>query len=154
MPRVEKKKPLESKKRKPQAPKEPEPLLEDGVSKKTAARRREAVAQAEICRLRLELANLRAEGCPGFTAQQRKRDESLPILPKRALSLAGYWNVLANDILTITPALVAAMETNGASILRREGKHLCFYGKDRLLVIQVVMELMPQLLPHYQRRDD
>jgi len=33
-----------------------------------------------------------------------------PILPKRALSLAGYWNIMPNDLLAVTPALIEAIE--------------------------------------------
>jgi hypothetical protein len=126
----------------------------EGVSKRAAARQREAAANAEISRLKLELATLRAEGCPGYLALERKREEGSPILPKRALTLAGYWNVLSNDILAITPLLVAAVEARGGSVLRREGKHLCFHSKDRRLVMEAVLDIMPQTFPQYRRRRD
>jgi hypothetical protein len=126
----------------------------DGVSKRAAARQREAAANAEISRLKMELATLRAEGCPGYLARERKREEGSPILPKRALTLAGYWNVLSNDILTVTPLLVAAVEAKGGAVVKREGKHLCFHGKDRQLVMEAVLDIMPQRFPHYQRRRD
>jgi len=124
------------------------------VSKRTASRQREAAANAEIGRLKLELAILRAEGCPGYLAMERRREEGFPVLPKRALTLAGYWNVLSNDILAITPVLVAAVEAKGGSVLRRDGMHLCFRGRDRALVIETVLELMPRELPQYRRRSD
>ena len=126
----------------------------EGISKRAAARQREAAANAEISRLKLELAILRAEGCPGYLARERKREEGSPILPKRALTLAGYWNVLSNDILAVTPPLVAAVEAKGGSILRREGMHLCFHAKDRQLVMEAVLEIMPVMFPHYRRRVD
>ena len=126
----------------------------EGVSKRAAARQREASANAEISRLKLELAILRAEGCPGYLARERKREEGSPILPKRALTLAGYWNVLSNDILAVTPLLVAAVEAKGGSVLRRDGMHLCFHSKNRQMVIETVLEIMPQMFPHYRRRRD
>jgi hypothetical protein len=124
------------------------------VSKRGASRQREAEANAEISRLRLELAILRAEGCPGYLAMELQRKEGSPILPKRALTLAGYWNVSSNDILTVTPALVAAVEARGGSVLRRDGMHLCFHGRDRSVVIEAALEVMPQELPQYRRRSD
>ena len=126
----------------------------EGISKRAVARQREAAANAEISRLKLELAILRAEGCPGYLARERKREEGSPILPKRALTLAGYWNVLSNDILAVTPSLVAAVESKGGSILRRDGMHLCFQAKDRQIVIAAVLELMPIMFPQYRRRTD
>jgi hypothetical protein len=132
-----------------------EPLPPDGlISKRAAARQREAAANAEISRLKSELATLRAEGCPGYLALERKREEGSPILPKRALTLAGYWNVLSNDILAITPLLIAAVEAKGGSVLRREGKHLCFHSKDRRLVMEAVVDIMPRMFPQYRRRRD
>jgi hypothetical protein len=124
------------------------------VSKRTAARQREAAANAEIGRLKHELATLRAEGCPGFLAQERKREEGCCILPKRALSLAGFWNVLPNDLLGITPFLIAAVEDKGGTAIRREGLQTCFRGKDRCLVVEAALEVMQAKLPQYQRRLD
>ena len=100
---------VESKpKRKPtDAP--PPPPIDSGaapVSKRTAARQREAAANAEIARLKHELVTLRAEGCLGFLAQERKREEGCSILPKRALSLAGgrdSWE-LAGAHVAVGPA--------------------------------------------------
>ena len=135
----------------------PPPSLEPSaapVSKRTAARQREAAANAEIGRLKHELATLRAEGCPGFLAQERKREEGCCILPKRALSLAGYWNVLPNDLLGITPALIAAVEDKGGTVIRREGLQTCFRGKDRCLVVEAALEVMQAKLPQYHRRVD
>jgi hypothetical protein len=125
-----------------------------GVNKRTEYRQREAAANAEISRLRMELAILRAEGCPGYLARERQREEGSPILPKRALTLAGYWNVLSNDVLAVTPALVAAVEAKGGCVLKRQGMHLCFHGRDKALVIETVLEVMPQALPQYRRRID
>ncbi len=124
------------------------------MSKRAAARQREAAANAEISRLKMELATLKAEGCPGFLDRERKREEGCPILPKRALSLAGFWNILPNDLLSITPALVAAVEAKGGSVIRREGQQTCFRGKERRLVVEAVLELMPSKLPQYQRREE
>lgn len=123
-----------------------------GVSKRTAARQREAAANAEIGRLKAELATLRAEGCPGHLAQERMREEGCPILPRRALSLAGFWNVAPNDLLAVTPALVAAVEAKGGTAVRREGLQTCFRGKERRIVVEAALEVMAQKLPQYQRR--
>ena len=130
------------------------PPLVDGKSKRAAAKQREMAANAEISRLKLELATLKAEGCPGYLAQERKRVEGCSILPKRALSLAGYWNVLPNDLLHITPVLIAAVEARGGSVIRREGLQTCFRGKQRQLVMDAVLEIMPVKLPQYQRREE
>ena len=127
---------------------------EGAVSKRAAVRQREAAANAEISQLKLELAIIRAEGCPGYLARERKREDGSPILPKRALTLAGYWNVMSNDILKVTPLLVAAVEAKGVSVMRRDGMHLCFFGKDRRVVIESVLEIMLQMFPQYQRRRD
>jgi hypothetical protein len=124
------------------------------VSRRTAARQREAAANAEIGRLKAELATLRAEGCSGYLAKERKREEGFPILPKRALSLAGYWNILPNDLLAITPALATAVESRGGTVIRREGMQLCFRGKERGLVVDAVLEIMPLKLPQYRRREE
>ena len=141
------------KKRKSTALSNGAPLV-DGVSKRLAATQREMAANAEISRLKLELATLKAEGCPGYLAQERKRAAGCSILPKRALSLAGYWNVLPNDLLNITPALIASVEAKGGTVLRREGLQTCFRGKERRLVVEAVLEIMPLQLPHYQRREE
>lgn len=123
--------------------------------KKTGSRQREIeAANAEIKRLKLELEALRAEGCVGSMERERKRAEGAPILPKRALTLAGYWNVLSNDILYITPLLVALVENKGRTVLRRSGMHVCFYAKDKQLVVESVIKLMQQHLPQYRRRLD
>ena len=122
------------------------------VSKRAAARQREAAANTEISRLKLELAILRAEGCPGHLAMERKREEGSPILPKRALTLSGYWNVLSNDVLKVTPLLIAAVEAKGGSVIRRNGMHLCFHGRDRRMVMESVLEIMPLKFPQYRRR--
>ena len=131
-----------------------QPPLVEGTSKRAAAKQREMAANAEISRLKLELATLRAKGCPGYLAQERKRAEGCSIIPKRALSLAGYWNVLPNDLLSITPVLVAAVEARGGTVIKREGMQTCFPGKQRRLVVDAVLEIMPEKLPQYQRREE
>ena len=68
---------------------------------------------------------LKAEWCPVFLAGERNGEEGYPILPKRALSLVGYWNILPNDLLIITPALVAAIEAKGEG---HQGIFLYWYG--------------------------
>ena len=77
-----------------------------------------------------------------------------PILPKRALSLAGYWNIMPNDLLAVTPALIEAIEQRGGTVIRREGMHVCFSLKEQALVTSVVLEVMERLMPHYKRREE
>ena len=77
-----------------------------------------------------------------------------PILPKRALSLAGYWNIMPNDLLAVTPALIEAIEEKGGTVIRREGMHVCFTLKERDLVTSVALEVMDRMMPHYKRREE
>ena len=122
------------------------------ISRRAAARQREEAANAEISRLRAELGTLRAEGCPGHLAQERRREEGPLLLPRRALTLAGFWNVLPNDLLEVTPALIAAVEARGGTVLRRDGMQTCFRIKERKLVTRAVCEVMAARLPQYHRR--
>lgn len=121
-------------------------------SKRAAARQREAAACAEISRLKAELETIKAEGCPGHLARERRRAEGPLLLPRRALTLAGFWNVLPNDLLEVTPALIAAVEARGGTVLRREGMQTCFRIKERRLVTKAVLEVMSRQFPQYQRR--
>jgi hypothetical protein len=121
-------------------------------SRRAAARQREEAANAEISRLKAELGALRAEGCPGHLAQERRREDGPLLLPRRALTLAGFWNVLPNDLLEVTPALITAVETEGGTVLRRDGMQTCFRFKERRLVTKAVLGVMSDRFPHYQRR--
>jgi hypothetical protein len=119
------------------------------VGKRAAVRQHETAANAEISRLKQELAALKAGGC---LAQERRREGGGSILPRRALTLAGFWNVLPNDLLEVTPALIEAVEAKGGSVVRREGLQTCFRGKEQRLVVDAVLEVMALRLPQYQRR--
>lgn len=77
-----------------------------------------------------------------------------PILPKRVLSLAGYWNIMPNDLLAVTPALIEAIEERGGTVIRREGMHVCLSSKERALVTSVAIEVMDRMMPHYKRREE
>jgi hypothetical protein len=105
-------------------------------SKRAAARQREAAACAEISRLKAELETIKAEGCPGHLARERRRAEGPLLLPRRALTLAGFWNVLPNDLLEVTPALIATVEARGGTVLRREGMQTCFRIKERRVFLK------------------
>jgi hypothetical protein len=118
-----------------------------GGGKRATIRQREAAADAEINRLKQELAMLKAGGC-----RPQEREKCYPIHPRRALTLAGFWNVLPNDLLGATPALIAAVEARGGTVLRRDGLQTCFAGKEKRLVIEAVLEVMASRLPQYQRR--
>ena len=128
------------------------PTGEAVVSKRVAARQREAAANAEISRLKQELATLKAEGCSGYLAQEKAREGGGSILPRRALTLSGFWNVLPNDLLEVTPILIEAVQAKGGSVIRREGLQTCFRGNDRRLVVEAVLEVMALRFPQYQRR--
>ena len=128
------------------------PTGEAVVSKRVAARQREAAANAEISRLKQELATLKAEGCSGYLAQEKAREGGGSILPRRALTLSGFWNVLPNDLLEVTPILIEAVKAKGGSVIRREGLQTCFRGNDRRLVVEAVLEVMALRFPQYQRR--
>ena len=110
-----------------------------------------AEANAEIARLRLEVESLRRRQS---VLREEARPQSTVILPKRALSMAGFWNLLPNDLLSITPALIEAVEQRGGTVIRREGMHVCFSSADAALVIDAAVDVMGRLLPHYCRRTD
>jgi hypothetical protein len=76
-----------------------------------------------------------------------------PILPKRAFSLAGYWNVAHNDILAMTPALVQEVEAKGGRVIRKRGMNVCFAACDADIVRETAAELIQRMMPQkYARR--
>ena len=74
------------------------------------------------------------------------------VLPKRVLSLAGFWNLAPNDLLTVTPALVRAVEQRGGKVVRRDGVQVCFETHERALLIEAAIEAMTECLPTHRRR--
>ena len=104
-------------------------------------------ANAEISRLKEELAMRKQE-----LSQQQQTIVVTYILPKRALSLAGFWNLSPNDLLCATPALIQAVERLGGMVIRRDGMQACFSSQDRALLVDAAVEIMATLLPNYTRR--
>jgi len=76
-----------------------------------------------------------------------------PILPRRALSMAGYWNLGPNDLLQITPALAEAVKHRGGSIVRRNGMTICFSSNEQKLVREAVKDVMSRLFPQYGKKN-
>jgi hypothetical protein len=103
-------------------------------------------AHAEISRLKEENESLRQRRCPDLSPPQAY------LLPKRVLSLAGYWNLQPNELLSVTPTLTTAVEQRGGSVIRREGMHTCFLAYDQAMLIDVAVETMARCLPHCKRR--
>lgn len=118
----------------------------------SAARRqsesaRLAAANAEIGQLRKEIARLKG-------VEEEARPSQRCVLPKRALSLAGYWNLTPNDLLRVTPALILAVEKRGGTVIRQEGRQASFSGTDRAMLVEAAVETMAELLPDHPRRTD
>jgi hypothetical protein len=110
-----------------------------------------ALASDEISRLRVEVESLKSASMSSGVSDQL---DSCPIVPKRALVLAGFWNVSPNDLLRITPHLVSKFEsfTGGGGVIRRNNLQLCFPAKDQSILIDVVVEVMAEHLPQYVRQ--
>ena len=108
-----------------------------------------SAAHAEIGRLRGELERL-----------QKQKAETQPpapvstVLPKRVLSLAGFWNLAPNDLLSVTPALVQSVEQRGGAVVRRDGVQVCFEAHGRDLLIEAAVATMAEHLPQYKRRTE
>lgn len=110
-----------------------------------------ALASDEISRLSSEVASLRSAAMPSGVSNQT---DSCPIVPRRALVLAGFWNVSPNDLLRVTPHLVSRFEsfTGVGGVIRRTNLQLCFPAKDQSILIDVVVEVMAEHLPQYVRQ--
>jgi hypothetical protein len=106
-----------------------------------------SAAHAEIGRLRGEIASLHK--------QKAEPPTSVPVstvLPKRVLSLAGFWNLVPNDLLVVTPSLVRSVEQRGGAVVRRDGVQVCFEMHEHALLIEAAIEAMAECLPQYRRR--
>ena len=96
----------------------------------------------------------------GSNSRVLKADESpilepAPILPKRAFSLAGYWNIEHNDLLAMTPVLVDEVESRGGRVIRRKGMNVCFSAQDKNIVKEAAAEVVSGMRPEkYACRGD
>ena len=111
---------------------------------------RMTAANAEISRLKREIEELRA----GPSEDSLPPNHRQCVLPKRALSLAGFWNLMPNDLLLVTPALIQAVAARGGTVIRREGRQVCFSDQDKPLLIDAAVETMANVLPQYKRRTE
>ena len=80
------------------------------------------------------------------------RPSDIPIAVKKALNLAGYWNVHPNDVLRITPRLAEEFERETSICpVQTDGVSVCFPPPEKERVVSMVARLMPELLPKYRR---
>ena len=80
------------------------------------------------------------------------RPSDMPIVVKKALNMAGFWNVHPNDVLVITRKLAEAFEVEtGLCPVQQDGITVCFPRGERGRVVDLVVRLMPQVLPKYRR---
>ncbi len=108
-----------------------------------------ALASEEISRLREQVSSLRSAMHP---RKKARTIDDQPIVPRRALVLAGFWNVAPNDILSITPHLVNRFESvSGCKAVQHAKLQVCFPAKDKAVLIRVVADVMAEHLPHYSR---
>ena len=110
-----------------------------------------SAANAEIARLRSENEALLKQRRSTETPNDSPSAASA-LLPKRVLSLAGYWNLSPNDLLLITPILVNSVQSRGGTVVRRDGMHVCLCKHERALLIDTAVQVMTEHLPQYQRR--
>ncbi len=100
---------------------------------KKRARYEMALAMDEITRLRAEVERLKAlnSAAVSTTVQSNNNNaqagaaaavDPCPIVPRRALKIAGFWGVSHNDILLVTPHLVKKFESmaGGGKIIRQK----------------------------------
>ena len=113
-------------------------------------------ANAKLSAANADIARLRGEN--EALLKQRRAAEAPPVatvlLPKRVLSMAGYWNLSPNDLLRITPILVDTVQQRGGSVVRRDGMNVCFAFHERALLIEAAIHTMTETLPQYERRLD
>ena len=102
---------------------------------------------AENKRLRAEVKTLRNR-----IEHAAMRPSDIPIAVKKALNMAGYWNVHPNDVLRITPRLAEEFERETSICpVQNDGVSVCFPLPERERVVSMVARLMPELLPKYRR---
>ena len=110
------------------------------------ARRAGAAAEDEIARLQAEIELMRSSLVR--TGVKAPTEDLAPILPRRALTMAGFRNMQPNDVLTITPLLVDEFELEVGPALHQPGVHVCFPAKDRDKLLKIVTRMMGIHLPH------
>jgi hypothetical protein len=118
------------------------------------AKRKDCTAEEENLHLIAENKRLKAE-----VESLRKRIESattrpseIPIAVKKALNMAGYWNVHPNDVLLLTPRLAEEFERETKICpVQHDGVSVFFPPPERDRVVSMVARLMPELLPKYRR---
>ena len=87
-----------------------------------------------------------------YPPKNNSKVDNIPIVPRRALTLAGFWNLAPNDILSITPHLVTRFEgVSGSKAIQHANLQVCFPAKDKAVLIRVVVEVMAERLPNYTR---
>jgi regulator of replication initiation timing len=122
-------------------------LSDDSPDPLQAAQQECAHLLAENRRLREELDDLRMR-----VNQGSLQTPEMPIVVKKALNLAGYWNVHPNDVLILTPKLAQEFERETSiSPIHKNGISVCFPADERERVVDMVARLMPELLPKYRR---
>ena len=124
---------------------------DDAECRKKRRKRADAMEQLqeENRRLRDEVDCLRSQ-----LAKQETRQllADAPIVPRKALNLAGYWNVHPNDVLRITPRLAEEFERETSICpVQNDGVSVCFPPPEKERVVSMVARLMPELLPKYRR---
>ena len=107
-----------------------------------------ALATEEISRLNVMVERLHSRST---NADKLSLVDTYPIVPRRALVLAGFWDVAPNDLLRVTPHLVARFERDGGGVIRQSNLQVCFPAKDQAILINVVVEVMAEHLPQYIR---
>ena len=107
---------------------------------------RKGAAEDEIARLHAEIELLRASMVR--TGAKAPTEDLTPILPRRALTMAGFRNMLPNDVLTITPIMVEAFEREVGPAIHQPNVHVCFPAKDKDCLLKIVARLMEIHLPH------
>ena len=124
---------------------------DDAECRKKRRKRADAIEQLqeENRRLRDEVDCLRSQ-----LAKQETRQllADAPIVPRKALNLAGFWNVHPNDVLMLTPRLAEEFEREtGVCAVHRAGAPVCFPAAERERLVDILARLMPRVLPKYRR---
>ena len=126
----------------------------DALAALRKVRHRSRRQAAQLDAAHMELSRLKAQ------IESLQKKQPIPavllttsyILPKRALSLAGFWNLDPNDLLRITPILIETVGQRGGTIVRREGMQPCFASSERELVVETAEQVMARYMPHHTRR--
>ena len=133
----------------PPVPEEDEPRKRPRMKADLSLEDRNKQLVFENRRLRAEVDSLRKK-VERLTGGLPSSD--MPIVVKKALNLAGYWNVHPNDVLVIAPRLAEEFERETKICpLHPNGKTVCFPPMQRERVIELVIRLMPELMPKYRR---